>query len=211
MDFYEVVNRRRTIRDFSDKAIQDEKIIRVLEAGLKAPTYNHLREWDYILVNDPEKRLQIIRSENLPDKYDIDKIRLDFSSHDSLMSEMYIEAIPKQKRMLLTSPQILIVVYKPKAPVAESSRIYDLNCLASVWCCIENILLAMAAEDLYAVTYIPQDTSGLKPILGIPADLEIAALIPFGYQADKARLPRQKGVKLEDKIHYNSWTKKNPM
>ncbi|HEX2945466.1 MAG TPA: hypothetical protein VHT96_05895, partial [Clostridia bacterium] len=61
-----------------------------------------------------------------------------FEGQDALAKEMYLDAIPKQKRMILTSPELLVVVYRPKTQVAESQRVYDLNCMASVWCCIEN-------------------------------------------------------------------------
>jgi nitroreductase len=56
-----------------------------------------------------------------------------------------------------------------------------------VWACIENILLAMAAEGLYGVTYIPYETSSIKKILDVPRDYEVAAIIPMGYPTDYFR------------------------
>ena len=64
-----------------------------------------------------------------------------------LAADMYLEAIPRQQRMILGAPGLAVVTYKPKTPVAEARRIYDLNCLASVWCCIENFLLALAEHQ----------------------------------------------------------------
>lgn len=55
MDFYEVVNSRRSVREFQRKPIEEDKLQRILEAGLKAPTHNHLREWEFILVKDLEQ------------------------------------------------------------------------------------------------------------------------------------------------------------
>lgn len=107
--------------------------------------------------------------------------------------------------MLLAAPRLIVVVYKPKTPVTVSTRVYDLNGLASVWCCIENILLAMAAEDLYGVTYVPQNTAGVKAVLGIPEHLEVAAIIALGYRAEDARIPRQKVVVLTDRVHHDRW------
>ncbi|NIU82351.1 MAG: nitroreductase, partial [Candidatus Korarchaeota archaeon] len=63
----------------------------------------------------------------------------------------------------------------------ECEALYDLNDMASVWMCIENILLAMAAEGLYGVTSVPRETHLLKKILGIPDGYEVAAAIPIGY------------------------------
>lgn len=41
MDFYEVLERRRTYRDFSDREVSDEVLKRVIGSAFKAPTnYN---------------------------------------------------------------------------------------------------------------------------------------------------------------------------
>jgi len=205
MDFYKVIETRRTVRSFSDKKVSQKIIYKVLEAGIKAPTYNHLREWDFLLVNDANLRLQIVKAEGIPDSIDIAELEKSFSNADSLLKEMYLDAIPKQKSMLLKSPELLAVVFKPKTKVDKSKSVYDLNCLSSAWCCIENILLAMAAEDLFGVTYIPQKAKALKEVLGIPDSLEVAALIPFGYKPDEVNLVPQKNIDLKTRIHVNTW------
>ena len=41
MEFYETVNRRRSIRQFEDKPIPREALERILDAGLKAPSSHH--------------------------------------------------------------------------------------------------------------------------------------------------------------------------
>ena len=45
MEFYEVLERRRTIRDFSDKIVTDEVLEKILSAAFKAPTNDHLRQF----------------------------------------------------------------------------------------------------------------------------------------------------------------------
>ena len=205
MEFYEVISKRRTVRSFSDAKVPEDIILRVLEAGIKAPTYNHLREWDYILVNDPDIRMDVVKAEGIPDINNIAKLEDNFRNHDIIAKEMYLDAIPKQKSMLLKAPELLVVVFKPKTRIEKSNCVYDLNCLSSAWCCIENILLALASENLYGVTYIPQKTYEVKQVLGVPEQLEIAALIPFGYKEKELRLLPQKSVDLKEKIHLNKW------
>jgi nitroreductase len=90
-----------------------------------------------------------------------------------------------------------------RKPLKECKTLYDLNCFASVWACIENILLAMAREGIYGVTYIPNETASLKKVLNIPEDYEIATIIPIGYP--KQYLIKQKLVSLPEKIHVNTW------
>jgi nitroreductase len=205
MQFYNVIDKRRTIRDFSPEGVPEIKIHRIIEAGLKAPTYNHLREWDFILIKDTWVRRKIIFTDQIQDEYSEDELQKIFKDHDSAAKEMYINALPKQKRMILTAPEVLVVIFKPKTKVSDSKRVYDLNCLASVWCCIENILLAMAEEDLYGVTFVPQHTEKLNVLLGIPDELEIASIIPFGYKADDVEILKQKVIDISARIHLNKW------
>ncbi len=204
MEFNQVIERRRTIRDFSEKPVDREIIASALGAGLKAPSYNHLKQWDFVLVRNSQKRLALTQTEDMIEEI-TGELEKAFEGYDALARGMYLDAIPKQKRMMLEAPELLVVVYKPKTQVLESKRIYDLNCLASVWCCIENILLSLAENDVFGVTFIPKDTPAVKAVLGIPSELEVAAIIPFGYKSVNEKELMQKEVKLEEKIHIDIW------
>lgn len=204
VELIEAINKRRTVRDFSEEEVPFEIIEKSLEAGLKAPSYNHLKQWDFILVKEQNVRLALTQTEEMIEKV-TDELKQSFEGHDSLAKSMYLDAIPKQKRMILTAPELLVVVYKPKTQVSESSKVYDLNCLASVWCCIENFLLSLAENEIFGVTFIPQNTSKIKKILNIPQELEVAAIIPFGYKDPNAKIISQKEVRLESRLHINSW------
>lgn len=204
MEFLDVINKRRTIRDFSSEEIPFEIIEKSLQAGLKAPSYNHLRQWDFVLVKEQDLRVALTRTEDMIEVV-TDELKQAFKAYESLAKDMYLDAIPKQKKMILSAPELLVVVYRPKTQVSESKTVYDLNCLASVWCCIENILLSLAENNVFGVTFIPKNTPEIKKILSIPQELEVAALIPFGYKADNARIITQKEVNLESKLHINNW------
>lgn len=204
MELLEAINRRRTVRDFSKEEVPFEIIEKSLEAGLKAPSYNHLKQWDFILVKEQNVRLALTQTEEMIEKV-TDELKQNFQDYDTLARGMYLNAIPKQKRMILTAPELLVVVYKPKTQVSESKRVYDLNCLASVWCCIENILLFLTENKVFGVTFIPKNTSAIKEILNIPQELEVAAVIPFGYRDSNVKIIPQKEVHLEARLHINNW------
>lgn len=204
MEFIDVIDRRRTIRDFSDRIVPFGIIQSALEAGLKAPSYNHLKEWYFVLVEDRGARLSVIEAEGRSGIVS-EEARRAFEAFDPLASEMYLDAIPKQNKMLLTASGVLVMVYKPKTNIGEGKTVADYNCLAAAWCCIENILLSLATEDVYATTLVPENTHKIKEALGIPQNLEVAALIPFGYKAEDAKMIPQKEATVESRLHRDKW------
>lgn len=205
MELRNVIEKRRTIRDFQGDEISKDIIDYAIENGFKAPTYNHLRDWDFIILNQLESKLKLIESENLDKLIDIKELEHKFKNEDKVMKEMYLDAIPKQKKMILEAPTVIVVVFKPKTRVAEAKKIYDLNCLASIWTCIENFLLCLAEYDVYGVTFIPQNIETIKEKLEIPEELEIASIIPIGYMADDARILKQKSINISERKHYEKW------
>jgi len=205
MEFREVIERRRTIRDFQKREVPIKIIDYAIENGFKAPTYNHLRDWDFIIINSLESKFKLIESENLDKSIDLKSLENAFKNEELIMKEMYLDAIPKQKKMILEAPSVIVVVFKPKTKVDKAKRIYDLNCLASIWTCIENFLLSLAEHDVYGVTFIPQNIEILKEKLGIPDGLEIASIIPIGYKADDESILKQKAINIAERKHYERW------
>lgn len=205
MELKEAIEKRRTVRDFQDKLVPANVMKYALENAFKAPTYNHLREWDFIIVNSMETKLQLTEDEQMDQPADIQAIDELVRNEDVVMREMYLEAIPKQKKMILEAPYVVIVVFKPKTKVADAKRVYDLNCLASVWACIQNFLLSLAEHDVYGVTFIPKNTGSVRKKLGIPDELEVASIIPVGYKADRPKVLSQKKIEVKERIHYEKW------
>jgi nitroreductase len=205
MQLYEAVEARKSVREFQRRPVEEEKINRILEAGLKAPSNNHLRQWEFILVKDPDQRVRaaelVAKAKSIKNEMELEKA-LD-RWQDQLQREMYRKAIPVQEKMLIDAPELLLVCYHLRKPLKECETLYDLNDLASIWMCIENILLAMTAEGLYGVTAVPRETGALKKLLNIPEGYEVAAAIPIGYPEDYTI--KQKTTTLNEKLHIDKW------
>jgi hypothetical protein len=55
MDVFEAIQARRSIRTFTDRAIEREKLEKILEAGRAAPIGCNLDEVRFIVIRDPEE------------------------------------------------------------------------------------------------------------------------------------------------------------
>lgn len=56
MDVYDAVQERRSIRAYQDKQVPREKLEKILEAAILAPSARNLEPWHFIVVTDSEKR-----------------------------------------------------------------------------------------------------------------------------------------------------------
>lgn len=56
MNVYEAIRSRRSIRSFSDKKIEEDKLRKVLDAGRLAPSAGNMQEWKFVVVRDKETK-----------------------------------------------------------------------------------------------------------------------------------------------------------
>jgi nitroreductase len=62
MELLPEIENRQSIKDFSAKKIEDEKVTRILEAGRLAPSAKNRQPWRFIVINEDELRAKIQHS-----------------------------------------------------------------------------------------------------------------------------------------------------
>ncbi len=208
MEFYEVINKRRTTREFLNKDVDFARIKRILEAGNKAPTWNHNRNWSFIILKtDKEKEFAFEYAKQIAEKFDAEKyLNVPRPYPITLGQKMYAHAMPRQFTMLKDAPYVIIPVFKPKE-INGGKGVSSLNPFSTIWCVIENIFLAATAEGLSCSMRIPlnEEHDIVKAKLKIPASYMIPVFIGIGY-ADKAEKElEQKYPEIEKQIHFGKW------
>jgi 5,6-dimethylbenzimidazole synthase len=136
----------------------------------------------------------------MKDREEIERFLERFDQEE--LKKVYRRSLPLQQTMMLQAPGLLLVCYQMK-PLSECRTLFELNPLASAWMCIENIMLALAAEGLFGCTYTPYDAKGLKEFLGMPAGYEIAAVIPFGFPKESPE--EGESENLDARLHADGW------
>ena len=208
MDVYQAIDSRRTVRNFQERQIAIETLKKILHAGLQAPSNDHMRYWDFIIMQDQAAKIRLIDPVG-KERTEKDALRVIDSRGlvDAYQREMYLQAIPKQYQMLLTAGCLLIPCFRQKNSLLEPENLSSLNGFASIWCCIENILLAAAAEGIYGVTRIPsgEESIYLKNVLKIPGDYEVPCYLALGYPEENAKPIPQHSIKIEDRMHFDKW------
>ncbi len=209
MDFYEVLEKRRTVRDFSDKEVTDEVLERILAAAFKAPTNDHLRQLEFVVVRGRENIASIVdplagNIEGFTRKH-VDALA-DVMDKDEYA--MFVDAMPKQQKMLVESGCLVLPFFYHKGcPLLKPDCLSSLNYFASAWAAIENLLLAATAEGLACAMHIPieREAEHVKRTVHAPEGYEFPCFLAVGYPAPDAYLPRQKVIRVKDRIHGNTW------
>jgi nitroreductase len=208
MEVYQAIYARHSVRDFSDRPIASGILERILDAGLRAPSNNHMHEWEFVIVQDREMRIRVI--EKVQKHYTREGIGawLDsWGARDPVQRQSYLKAVPKQYTMLLTAACLVLPFFRQSSPLLKPQNLSDLNAFASVWCCIENILVAAAAEGIFGVTRIPfeAEVPHIKEVVRSPADYELPCYLALGYPAPDAQPVEQIAVEVRSRMHADRW------
>ena len=62
MELKEVIEKRKSIRDYEDRPIPEDKLLRVLEAARLAPSGGNRQQWKFVVVRDAEKRQKLFQA-----------------------------------------------------------------------------------------------------------------------------------------------------
>lgn len=208
MEFYEVVKKRRTIRDFEQATIDDDKIEKIIGAGFMAPTNDHMRDWHFIVIKDRKVVFELL--DIIPkgiSEQDMEQLLVDWNLNDGLQQDCYRNAVPKQYKMLADASVVIVPLLKQKVDIMKPENISHLNGFASIWCCIENIFLAATAEGYACNLRIPlgDEDKHARKILGFPEDYMMPCFIGLGVPAKDAKVVEQKVIDVKGRMHQNKW------
>ena len=206
MDLYEAIYNRRIVRDFKDKSVPDEVLKKIIDAGLQAPTHDHLRNWEFVILKareDKERALQFVK-QGVEPTLEILKQTLVTGTPQQ---KMYAVAMPRQYSMLMNASHIILPFFKSNSGVMNPTSVSSLNPLSSIWCVIENIFLAATAEGLACSMRIPvgEERENVAKILEAPENYLLPCYIGLGYASDDNIEVEQVKYTAEEKMHYGKW------
>ena len=202
------MEKRRTYRDYSGKEVSEETLRRIIGAAFKAPTNDHLRQLEFVVIRGQKRIAEVIAP-----------LTKNMAAFKSLVSEvdesgdadkmaMFADALPKQQKMFMQSGLLIIPFFRQlTTPLLKPAEQSSLNYFASAWCSVENMLLAAAAEGLGCVFHIPvaDEADEIKAVVNPPVGYEMTCLLTVGYPSEGAFLPKQKEIDIDSRIHLGSF------
>ncbi len=62
MELKEVIEKRKSIRDFEDTPVPEDKLLKVLEAARLAPSSSNRQPWKFVVVRDHKRRQELAQA-----------------------------------------------------------------------------------------------------------------------------------------------------
>lgn len=62
MDIFKAIERRRSIRNYQDREIEEDKIFKILEAARQAPSASNRQEWRFVVVRDKAAKSKLCQA-----------------------------------------------------------------------------------------------------------------------------------------------------
>ncbi|HNR74311.1 MAG: nitroreductase [Bacteroidetes bacterium OLB12] len=193
VDFYQWLDQRRSVRDFSDKPVPLPVIENILRAASTAPSGAHKQPWTFCVVKDPLVKSKIREAAEKEEK----------ESYENRMSNEWLEDLkPLQtdwKKPFLEIAPYLIVVFK-KAYDLKPGNIKRNNYYVneSVGLACGFLLAAIHHAGLVALTHTPSPMNFLTTLLGRPENERPFLLIPVGYPHENTYVPKLERKKLNE-------------
>lgn len=196
-DFYHWMDQRRTVRNFSNKAIPKELIDHILLAASTAPSGAHKQPWTFCVVGDSVLKKEIRMAAENEEK----------ESYTSRMSSEWLEDLrPLQtdwKKPFLEIAPYLIVVFKKAydiLPDGTKRNNYYVNESVGIACGF--LLTAIHHAGLVALTHTPSPMNFLTKLLNRPENERPFLLIPIGLPIEDTYVPQLKRKELKEVALY---------
>lgn len=177
--FLELVQTRQSDRSYIDKPVEQEKIDRILEAARLAPSACNAQPWKFILVTDPEKRMQVANAT---------ASKLLSMNHFTIQAPVQLVLIEESANFTSSVGGWATNKHYPHL---------DLGIVAS------HICLAAADEGLGSCMIGWCDEKKVRKALDIPKNKRVMLVILIGYTAQKQREKKRKS--LDEIVSYEKY------
>lgn len=183
MDFWQVLRERRSSRRFKEVAVEENKLMKVLEAAALAPSPANRQPWEFVVIRNQGLKKHIFDSAN--------------KAKEHLFNVSGWNWLGKyQVGFLEQAPVLVAVVGDPEKTGADRffpgrGEGYQHACAAAV----QNMLLAAQAQELGSLWFSLYDHKEMADILGLEQGKEVLAIVCLGYSADDAPRPLKQDVR----------------
>ncbi len=192
-EFADDLERRRTVRDFSARAVPAALIADAIRAAGTAPSGANMQPWHFVAIGDPgiKRRIRLAAEEE----------ERHFYEHRA--SEEWLDALAPlgtddHKPFLETAPWLIAIFEQRWGYGPDGKKIKHYYPNESVGIATGMLIAALHRAGLATLTHTPSPMKFLNEILGRPKNERPFLLLVAGYPDPEARVPDIERKALED-------------
>ncbi len=182
--FYADVQRRRSVRQFSDRPVPREVIEHCLRAAGTAPSGANMQPWHFVVVSDPgiKQRIRMAAEE-------VERVFYEKHAPEEWLDALAPLGTGVSKPFLETAPYLIVVLaqWYGLSPQGDKVAHYYVN--ESVGIATGMLIAALHQAGLATLPYTPSPMGFLREILDRPISERPFLLLPVGYPAEGAVVP----------------------
>jgi len=178
------LRRRRTVRDFSDRAVPRSVIEACVRAAGSAPSGANLQPWHFVVVSDPATKCKI-RAAAEEEEREFYTTRAPQEWLDAL-APLGTDA---NKPFLETAPFLIAIFVQSYGVLPDGRKVKNYYASESVGIATGMLITALHHSGLATLTHTPSPMGFLNGILNRPDNERPFLLLVAGYPASGAQVP----------------------
>lgn len=192
-EFRRQMQRRRSVRQFSDRPVPREIIEECLLTAGSAPNGANLQPWQFVVVSDPKVKHEI-RVEAEQEEREFYQRRAPQEWLDALLAI----GTDEHKQFLETAPYLIVIFGKSHSILPDGRRVKNYYVNESVGIATGFLIAAVHNAGLVSLTHTPSPMGFLNGILHIAPDAKPFLILVVGYPAENAQVPDIRKKSLEE-------------
>lgn len=183
-DFFELMQQRHSTRDFADKPIPLDVIMKCLETAGRAPSGANQQPWHFVVVTDPDIKHKIRLAAEDEER----------SFYAGRASEEWLDALAPlgtdADKSFIDRASCLIVIFTQSYGLSDADeRIKHYYVQESVGIATGFLIAALHNAGLACLTHTPSPMGFLSKILQRPKNERAFINLVVGYPAEDAQVP----------------------
>lgn len=184
IDFRALMARRRTVRDFSDRAVPRELIEQCVMTAGTAPSGANQQPWTFVCISDPSTKNAVRRAAEEEER----------TFYSGRASPEWLEALAvlgtdENKPFLEAAPWLIVIFAQRYGIDASGNKTKHYYVPESVGIASGLLIAALHNAGLATLTHTPSPMGFLNEICGRPEHEKAVILLVAGYPADGALVP----------------------
>ena len=197
-EFYEEMNRRRTTRHFSTEPVPRELIELAIRTGGTAPSGAHHQPWRFVAIDDAALKQEI------RDAAEVEELK----TYEERMSDEWRRALAvlgtdHVKEHITDAPWVVVLFKESYGVDADGTKFKHYYVDESVGIAAGLFIAAVHRMGLCTLTHTPTPMKFLRDLLRRPANETAVLVLPVGYPAPGARVPKIGRKSLDEIAQWN--------